>query len=137
MSVVRIDGSSEAVTVETRSMLAHDLAHLATESTLATDDGFFGRVAAGAPLHGRWDDLPPESVDALMVVESVAARVQGLWSADLPAERWADALDGLHPGLDRRRSGEIHERLRRLHGRWQATSFDGAMVLGWPDLDER
>lgn len=129
-SVRRADESTDALVVETKSLLPHDLAHLATESALGTDAGFYGRVAAGASLHGTWPDDP--TMDELMAMEGLAARVQSLWAAHTPPASWAAILGSATLPLDHAVVAGIHERLRRLHGHWRATPFAEAMTVAWP-----
>jgi hypothetical protein len=52
VAVVRDDGSGERAEVDSRSFLRHDLAHFAVESELGLTGGYWGSVAAGAPLDG-------------------------------------------------------------------------------------
>ncbi len=50
--VERTDGSSEAVELDTRSFLRHDLAHFAVEIELDLRAGVWGSVASGGSLGG-------------------------------------------------------------------------------------
>ncbi len=135
VTVVRADGTTESLTAETRSLLPHDLAHLAVEAELGTVDGYFGRVAAGASIEGTWPD--DDRTDRLMAIEGLAARVQSLWSAGTPVDRWPDEVARAAVEVDvQARPSEvvlagIHERLRRLHGHWNATPFGRPMTVDW------
>ncbi len=50
VEVLRADGSSDAITRNSRSFRRHDFAHLAVEAGLPFALGYWGQVAAGAAL---------------------------------------------------------------------------------------
>ncbi len=139
----RADGSGEAVEMETKSLLLHDLIHYAVESEAGLRGSFYGllgkiggyeelRVAGGAALDGEIaitervvgaltaafenDSLDGDTLDAEAFVAQVTEFL------DLYAER---APRWLTPAFVL----AVRERLRQLTGRWKATPFGGTMEL--------
>lgn len=135
LTVVRADGSSESRVLETRSLLLHDLAHLAVEAELGLHGGFFGTVAAGASIHpteGR--DPTADATPEAWLAESLAARLQSLANQGTDAEQVHRALSPVAPELvDRATAARIVERLR---GHWAATPFVQSMAVHWPAAGE-
>lgn len=137
---MRADGSVESVVLETRSYLRHDLAHLAVELELGLDDGFFGSVAAGAPLvvgrdgAGRDASGPaPAASASAMVAEQLAARLQTAWKHDLGPDALHDVLEAVAPELiSAETSARVWRRMRALQGNWAATRHGTSMVVEWP-----
>jgi hypothetical protein len=73
--IVRRDGSREAHELETRSTLAHDLAHYAAELEGALRHSFYGRLARGTQ-YAELMTTPAEDAEALQT-ERVVAMLQG------------------------------------------------------------
>jgi hypothetical protein len=137
----RADGSGEAIEMETRSLLFHDLLHLAVESEAALKGSFYGilgkiggyeelSVAGGAALGGEiaiterivgalTGALQDEALDG----EAFVARVtEYLDIYDERAPRWFTPAFVL----------AVRERMRQLMGRWKATPFGETLELGFP-----
>jgi hypothetical protein len=137
----RADGTGEAIEMETRSLLTHDLVHYAVESEAQLKGSFYGilakiggyeelRVAGGAALGGEiaitevivgalQGALPEDDLDAAAFIASVAEYLELL---DTRAPRW------LTPAF----VATVRERMRQLTGRWKATPFGEAMELEFP-----
>lgn len=129
--VIRRDGSTESVVLNTRSFLRHDLAHFAVELELGLRGGVWGSVAAGGSLSGDGLDGPD-----MAVAESVAGPVQTIMRTEADAAAVLEVLRRVAPDRATPELAErIHERLRQLRGHWSATRHGEAMVLTWP-LDE-
>lgn len=127
LHVLRDDGSQASLTMDSRSYLRHDLAHLAAESCLGIAGGYWGLVAAGAALDG--DDLKGPD---LMRAERVAGPVQTLMRVEAAPERFYEVLHGIEPATVTRELAErIWDRCRQLAGHWRATPYGGEMVLDW------
>lgn len=128
MSVVREDGTSEQRELDSRSFLRHDLAHYAVESALGLERGYWGSVAAGAPLDG----LGLEGGD-ITLAESLAGQVQTLMRTEATVDAFVDAVRRVAPQRDAEVDGaRIHELVRQLRGRWRATPYGTDLVLTWP-----
>jgi hypothetical protein len=136
----RADGTGEAIEMETRSLLMHDLLHYAVESEAQLRGSFYGileriggyeelSVAGGAALGGEiaitervvgalTGALADEGLDA----EGFVARVsEYLELFDERAPRW------FSPALVL----AVRERMRQLTGRWKATPFGETMELSF------
>jgi hypothetical protein len=133
----RQDGTGEAIEMETRSYLFHDLLHFAVEREAGLRGSFYGilakvggyeelRVAGGAALAGEIA-ITERIVGALtgylksdMTPEDFVAQMRE-FSRDLgePAPRW------LTPEF----VVAVAERIRRLEGEWKATPFGATMEL--------
>jgi len=127
VQVERADGSSNSKVLNSRSFLRHDLAHLAVESCLAIEQGYWGLVAAGAALDG--DDL--KGAD-LMRAERFAGPVQTLMRLEAGPDRFFEMLQRVEPAMaSRELADRLHEKCRQLAGHWRGTPFGGEMVLEW------
>ena len=134
----RADGTGEAIEVETRSLLVHDLLHYAVESEAGLRGSFYGilgkiggyeelSVAGGAALGGE-----------IAITERIVGALQGALARDdfdeaafqsevagylslfdEPSPRW------FTPAL----VAAVRERLRQLTGRWKATPFGETIEL--------
>lgn len=127
VEVVRDDGTTDRVELDTRSFLRHDLAHWAVESVLGLRHGVWGSVAAGGSLSGvglDGADVPR--------AESIAGPVQTLLRTDAGVEAYREALT--HAGVaDPEVASRLHEAVRRLRGHWNATAHGETMALRWPE----
>jgi hypothetical protein len=137
----RCDGTGEAVEMETRSLLLHDLIHYVVESEAGLKGSFYGllakiggyeelRVAGGAALGGEIaitervvGALTDAAQDHGLAAEAFVAGVTGY--LDLYPER---APRWLTPAF----LLAVRERIRQLLGRWRATAFGEAMELTFP-----
>ena len=131
----RPDSSGEAVEMETRSLLTHDLTHFAVESEAGLQDGFYGRLARS----GSYAEMSAMDTDALGV-ERVVVVFQGLAKTEAePGQAWwrlvgtFSAMDEPFPEwIDPEVAGRIQQRLRGLLGQWRATPFGQTMELRFP-----
>ena len=134
----RADGSGEAIEMETRSLLVHDLVHYAVESEAGLRGSFYGilakiggyeelSVAGGAALGGEiaiterivgalQGALAHDDFDAAAFQTQVA---DYLSLFDEPPPRW------FTPAF----VAAVRERMRQLTGRWNATPFGETMEL--------
>lgn len=138
MELVRADGSREAIELETRSCLWHDLVHFALESEARLGDGFYGRLARGARYASLAQDDPfARGSDTLAMVERVVGPLQTAVRKGLDAPAFVATLRSHHeqlgepspPWLDADLLARVAERLRALDGRWRATRFGDALEL--------
>lgn len=110
------DGSRVEVTLETRSLLLHDLAHYAYESSWHVEDGFYGLLYQGVELATL--RTPSELGEArhslLMAIEGPVARLQSSFKRDGP------------------KADEASQQLRALWGAWKKTRQGQALQLQWP-----
>ena len=128
VTIVRGDGSVDAVQLNTRSFLRHDLAHYAVERELSIRMGYWGSVMAGASLSGN--DI--EGPDAEFA-ESLAGPVQTLMRLDAGPDDYLETLMRVAPALaSAETAARLWETIRRLRGHWKATPFGGDMRLAWP-----
>jgi hypothetical protein len=134
----RPDGTGEAIEMETRSLLFHDLLHLAVESEAGLKGSFYGilgkiggyeelSVAGGAALGGE-----------IAITERVVGALTGAMRDDelddiVFAEQAAKYLDLFDERAPRWFTPDfiaaVRERMRQLWARWEATSFGQAMEL--------
>jgi hypothetical protein len=137
----RGDGTGEAIEMETRSFLFHDLLHFAVESEARLKGSFYGildriggyeelSVAGGASLGGE-----------IAITERVVGALTGaLKDEDHDAEAFVvqvgEFLDLFEERAPRWLTpafiAAVRERMRRLTGRWKATRFGETMELRFP-----
>lgn len=141
VEVIRNDGSREKVELETRSFLVHDFVHYAVEATAGMTSGFFGMLAAGAPLsqvndaNATWD---PDSQIGL--AESIVGPMQTLMKGRSDADELIAGLEGMFVATGKKVPAwmthdfiaRVEEEYRRLWGAWKATPYSGQLVLVWP-----
>ncbi|MBL9096526.1 MAG: hypothetical protein JNK07_06330 [Alphaproteobacteria bacterium] len=131
---VRADGTREAVELETRSFLLHDLIHYAVESEAGLTQSFYGALAAGK-RYGELSGMKP--VGELAMTEAVVAVMTNAAKGHAtPAQVIAglqnllDAHGDMMPSwLTEAFAERALERLRRLQGQWKATRFGETMEL--------
>jgi hypothetical protein len=134
----RADGTGEAIEMETRSLLLHDLTHYAVESEAQLKGSFYGILAriggyqelsvnGGAALGGEiaiteiivgalQGALPSDELDAGALLASVTEYLELL---DHRPPRWFTPAFVL----------AVRQRMRQLMGRWKATPFGDTMEL--------
>lgn len=130
---IRADGTRDQREFETRSILFHDLVHLAVESEARLRNGFYGTLAQGANY-----DAPRDGSEA-QLVENVVGPLQGLLKNEtaIDAEPFIARLKAHHESLgfapatwltpDFLRA--VQERIRQLNGQWKATPFGQTMEV--------
>lgn len=134
----REDGTGEAVEMETRGLLTHDLAHYAVESEAGLRGSFYGILGR----IGGYQELTVNGGAALggeiAVTEMVVGALQGALaegSADDAAvvaqiAEHLELMDHRPPRwLTRTFLAAVRERLRQLAGRWKATPLGETMEL--------
>jgi hypothetical protein len=140
--VVRDDGTSEAHELETRSALAHDLAHYAVEVEGGLRQSFYGRLARGT-RYAEMITTSPEGPEA-METERVVVMLQDAFKTTdrgTPdperifarlASIFGSTSDGCPGWLTRDVMARMIERLRRVQGQWRATPFHQTLELKFP-----
>jgi hypothetical protein len=134
----RKDGTGEAIEMETRSFLMHDLAHYALESEAGLKGSFYGILER----IGGYEELSVGGGVALggeiAITERVVGALQGaLAEEDIDAEAFAAQVRQYLELFDERTPRwltpalvlSVRERMRQLLGRWKATPFGGTMPL--------
>lgn len=140
--IVRDDGTREAHEMETRSTLAHDLAHYAVELEARLVQSFYGRLARGE----RYADLtamPPEDPE-VVETERVVVMLQEAFKSAAAAKsdtqrafakfaaRFPETGAGRPAWLTAESMARMVERLRRVQGQWRATPFHHTLELKFP-----
>ena len=136
----RADGSGEAIEMETRSLLTHDLVHYAVESEAGLRGSFYGILAK----IGGYQELSVNGGAALggeiAITEIVVGALQGaLGGEQLEADaviagiaEYLELMEHRPPRwLTPAFVGAAHERMRQLAGRWRATPFGETMELAF------
>jgi hypothetical protein len=138
-AIVRDDQTSEAHELETRSTLAHDLAHYAVEVEGRLSRSFYGRLASGM-TYAELTAMAPEGPEALETERVVVLLQDAFRSPDRVApdpERTLSRLASMFDAVGDERPtwlsadvlARIIERLRRVQGQWRATPFHATLEL--------
>jgi hypothetical protein len=128
VEVVRKDGSSDLVELDSKDFLRHDLAHLALEIEAPLVDAVWGSVARGGRLDGSGLDGR-----GVAVAERVAGRLQTIMRTEGSSRDVFEALRAAVPELATDDlAARIHARARALTGHWKATRFGEEMTVDWP-----
>jgi hypothetical protein len=140
--IVRDDGTREAHDLETRSTLAHDLAHYAVELEAGLRHSFYGRLAGGT-TYAELTTTPMQGAEPLQT-ERVVVMLQSTHKGvdQGPAELAAKIAAGFAGTADEPPSwltaellSRMIERLRRVQGQWRATPFHQTLELELPWLE--
>lgn len=128
VTVLRGDGTSDTVELDSKDFLRHDLAHLAVELEVGLRHGVWGSVAGGGTLDGVGLDGADMSL-----AERLAGPVQTLMRTGAGPEEIGAVLQRLAPDVA---GGDLaqrlHGRLRAFAGHWAGTGYGEDMVLDWP-----
>jgi len=133
---IRADGTGEALELETRSFLIHDLLHFAVESEAGLRGSFYGlldRIGGYAELSVNAGGLGGE----VQITEMVVGALTGALAAPVEAEGLATSVSAYIADCGLRAPRwltpafveTVFERMRRLQGEWKATQFGQAMTL--------
>jgi hypothetical protein len=134
----RADGTGEAIEMETRSLLFHDLLHYAVESEAGLKGSFYGILAR----IGGYEELSVAGGAALGGEIAITERVVGALTGamrdeDLDADGFVEAVTEFLDVYEERAPRwftptfvlAVRERMRQLEGQWKATPFGTAMEL--------
>lgn len=137
----RAGGTGEAIEMETRSLLTHDLVHYAVESEAGLKGSFYGILAK----IGGYQELSVGGGAALggevAITEIIVGALQGALAdgdVDAPAfiarvTEYLELMDHRPPRwLTPAFVAAVRERMRQLTGRWRATRFGQTMELSFP-----
>jgi hypothetical protein len=131
LAITRDDGTAESAELETRSLLLHDLVHLAVETEAGLTRGFWGLVAEGRTMDSlRIDD--PGDVGDLLVAEQLVGPMQAVWNERLSPKMYVAHFAASHRAVDRAFVERVRGRLRELTGHWKATRHGQTMSVHWP-----
>lgn len=129
VEVIRKDGSSESVILNSRSFLRHDFAHFAVETEIPIKQGYWGLVAAGASLSG--DGFSGKDI---ALAETLVGPVQTLIRTEAEPASYLEVLERYQPHLATDELAErIYKRARSLTGHWRATHFGNSMSITWEE----
>ena len=143
VEVVRADGTREKAELETRSFLVHDFVHYAVEAISGMTSGFFGTLAAGAPLRQLNDENATWDPDSQIgLAESIVGPMQSVMKGRTDAKELIAGLDGMFSAIGKQRPqwvtaafvAQVQTEYDRLWGAWKATPFQGQLVLVWPNV---
>ncbi len=138
---MRRDGTGEAIELETRNFLLHDLIHFAVESEAGLKNSFYGLLARGETYTALSaadiaSGAHPGGVEILLterIVGAFTSLAKGSASAEQTIAGARHLLaandEPMPPWLDVAFAERVAERFRRLQGQWKATAFGGAMEL--------
>ena len=142
LELIRDDGTREALELETRSALLHDLVHYAVETEAGLNASFYGRLARGETYEAL--TAGPAADPEAMQTEAVVGRLQGIakndtWPSVDPAS-FAESLAAGFSSLGHEPPAwltgdlivRVRERLRRVQGQWRATPFHQTLALEFP-----
>ena len=134
----RADGSGEALEMETRSFLTHDLVHYAVESEAQLRGSFYGILAR----IGGYEELSVAGGAALGGEIAISERIVGmlqdaLGEADLDEAAFQAQADEYLELFGERAPrwftpafvAAVRERMRQLNDRWNATPLGETMEV--------
>jgi hypothetical protein len=143
VEVIRADGSREKAELATRSFLVHDLVHYVVEAISGMKSGFFGTLAAGAPLRQLNDENATWDPDSQIgLAESVVGPMQDVVRGRTDANGLIFGLDGMFSATGKQRPqwvtlafvAQVQAEYDRLWDVWKATPFQGQLLLVWPNI---
>ncbi|PCJ40910.1 MAG: hypothetical protein COA71_09930 [SAR86 cluster bacterium] len=129
VKAIRADTSFEESTLNSRSFLRHDFAHLAAELVLGLQNGYWGSVAKGSDLSGK-----SMKGEGIVTAEAIAVRVQGLMREEAGSDQYEKLLTTAKPDLiNSQRVSKIYEKARQIQGHWRATPYAETMLIEWAE----
>jgi hypothetical protein len=139
-SVVRADGSSESVELETKSCLVHDLVHFALECEAGLLHSFYGQLAGGTAYGALTMSSPSGGGEEMLATERLVGGLQGMLQKGVPVDRFLAVMGDAFAAHGERLPAwctptliaRVQERMRRLNGEWRALPFGQTMWLRFP-----
>lgn len=135
---LRDDGSVEVAQLETRSLLVHDLTHLAFEQQAGLQKSFWGSVASGKTFNDLRETFT-EPTDQLKLTETLIGPLQAVMQGKVSAEQYLMVLEQLFSAqklvvpvwltVDLVQSAKQY--FHHLYGEWNALPFGEVMVIDW------
>jgi hypothetical protein len=132
--VVRTDGSTDAVELNSRSFLAHDFSHFAIEQCAQIGCGFWGNIAAGVAFADVAAVGAATPEDGLFWrAEKLSAPFQTLWRfRSAPEFRERCARYSVAVDVDAAFVAGALDVMRSLFGEWQKVPYGASMERVWP-----
>ena len=138
----RTDGSVEEVELETKSLLVHDLTHLAFEQERGLQKSFWGLVASGTTfdeLRGVMDPGAEKAFSELVETETMVGPLQSVMLGRigvrdfLPKLRDAREAQGenLPAYMTEDFVKQVVQRFTGFYGYWQSLAFGSVMTVQW------
>jgi hypothetical protein len=132
----------ERIELASREFLFHDLLHYAVESSLGTQEGFWGALASGRSMA----DLNDRTGAAMAGLSGPMAGIEvmvGMMTGAIKSAAAADpviTIGSYHEALGQEMPAwcttgfveEVRERMRQVLGRWKAVRYRGTMEIDWP-----
>lgn len=142
LEVIRDDGSSESADLETKSLLKHDLIHLAVEKEAALTNSVWGLIASGQSFADfQMEDLMSENAvnKEIQETEKIVGAFTGLVDRELNVQDWFSGVKTFFESsgsdipeyLTVEFVKKVLERYRRLNGEWKSTKFGDTMEVKW------
>ncbi len=139
---MRRDGQPvETSTVETKSLLFHDLVHYALETSAGLQDGFYGLLAQGKSFTDLNDpEMPYAPGTQISEIEKIVGPLQTALKGEVDPARFVATLremmlsanESLPLWVSEDVVSRSAKRMRALWGEWKATPFGQTITLEWP-----
>ncbi|MEO5927337.1 MAG: hypothetical protein ABIO72_01410 [Patescibacteria group bacterium] len=138
----RPDGTGEALELETKSFLFHDLLHFAVETEVGLQHSFYGNLARSSS-YSLLAELNGEAEGEIGMTERIVGGLTGFLKQEsdrgaflLLMQNMLDATGEQLPfWLTETSLTNIKERMRRLQGEWNALPFGASIKLDFPVID--
>ena len=138
----RDDGTVEEATLETKSLLVHDLTHLAYERERGLQKSFWGLVAGGVTfqaLRGAMEPDKPTDFTELAETEGFVGPLQGVMLGRVTARDFVLGFSQ-HLAVQNEKTPEwmtmdfvlrVQARFNAFYGEWKALPFARVMTIDW------
>jgi len=136
---VRRDGTGEAITLDTKSYLLHDLIHFAIERRARLEFSFYGLLAHSGDYESLSDvDLHEESFGGeLGMTERIVGGLTPVIRGNVTPEQFLAGARNLIEAyqkklpqwLDQGFIADVEEDLRRIIGEWSEIVFGDTLIL--------
>ncbi len=137
--IVRDDGSSESVELETKSFLFHDLIHYAYESEAKLEDSFYGKLAKGLSYKELTEGagLLLDSSEEITHTERIVGPLTGVMKVEVSPSQFLSGLHNIYQAFNEEVPkhlsedfvDRVSERMRKMMGQWQKLPFGQTMEL--------
>lgn len=129
-NVLRDNGTSERIRLESKTFLVHDICHFVVEKQLGFTEGFWGMVSKGfsfGELSGKHNPI----TEQLRFVEQVVGPIQSTYLGNISKEQFDFFITHLPVKISTAQLDEILSGINHLLAQWQQLMPGSTMKLHW------
>jgi len=129
-ALIRADGTTELITLETKTYLLHDICHYVVERQLQYANGFWGMLAAGFSFKDLFGKDNPQTA-ALMAIEQIVGPIQAVYSGHILPQDFPQFVAHLQFQITNDMLEACLQSIEVIMKRWKELSVGEALTLEW------